>query len=369
MAQRRTVSPPITDLAKQAHDAVQTLQNSNVLYPEQPHGNTSPVMGSASSNASGATTQPGPSVPLSVTNSNATHALPRSSTPTASDKLAGINEMVNRILAPVHALEALKLTSPGTPQNQSSNFTVDANSAPSFATPQMPNTDPLPLRGGGRRARGMRRRVDTSNGTITLASNTLLTPPSFTQRGRGSGRGRGSRGGRGRSGTGAGKRRRTDDTVTLSDSDESENFTPLAQSSSGRKIINANPAPVVIKIEDKETTETSPLAKRPSNNPLGRGAGKKSISFRRTPGGPGAVCKNCGRGHSPSSNAIVFCDGCNTPWHQICHDPPIGKEIVLIAEKEWFCSDCIVMKEEKSRLQGKIAGENLSMLEVSLRAF
>ncbi|KAL4880052.1 hypothetical protein BJY04DRAFT_192308 [Aspergillus karnatakaensis] len=52
------------------------------------------------------------------------------------------------------------------------------------------------------------------------------------------------------------------------------------------------------------------------------------------------TCKYCQRGHSPPSNAIVFCDGCNRPWHQRCHDPPIGNEVVTVKEKEWLCREC-----------------------------
>jgi hypothetical protein len=77
------------------------------------------------------------------------------------------------------------------------------------------------------------------------------------------------------------------------------------------------------------------------------------------------VCKNCGRGHSPLSNAIVFCDGCNTPWHQYCHDPPIKPEYLLIPDKEWFCSDCLILREDRVKLEGKVAGEGMSLAEVS----
>ncbi|KLJ06599.1 hypothetical protein EMPG_17900 [Blastomyces silverae] len=52
------------------------------------------------------------------------------------------------------------------------------------------------------------------------------------------------------------------------------------------------------------------------------------------------VCKRCERGHSPAANVIVFCDDCNRPWHQFCHDPPIEKEVITVKELEWFCKEC-----------------------------
>ncbi|CEJ54444.1 hypothetical protein PMG11_00754 [Penicillium brasilianum] len=52
------------------------------------------------------------------------------------------------------------------------------------------------------------------------------------------------------------------------------------------------------------------------------------------------TCKHCNRGHSPSNNAIVFCDGCNDTWHQKCHDPPIDKQVILVKDMEWFCRKC-----------------------------
>ncbi|KAI3001150.1 hypothetical protein CBS147346_6693 [Aspergillus niger] len=52
------------------------------------------------------------------------------------------------------------------------------------------------------------------------------------------------------------------------------------------------------------------------------------------------ICLHCQRGHSPLSNSIVFCDECNAAWHQWCHDPPIGADVVAVKEKEWFCREC-----------------------------
>lgn len=53
-----------------------------------------------------------------------------------------------------------------------------------------------------------------------------------------------------------------------------------------------------------------------------------------------ALCKRCGRGHSPDSNMIVFCDGCDGGWHQQCHDPKVSDEAVQDEKAQWFCADC-----------------------------
>jgi PHD-finger len=64
---------------------------------------------------------------------------------------------------------------------------------------------------------------------------------------------------------------------------------------------------------------------------------------------------------------IVFCDGCNMAYHQFCHDPPIEKDVVQIAEKEWFCNSCTRSKESAIEgMEGLVAGDDLSVEEVRL---
>ncbi|KUJ08137.1 uncharacterized protein LY89DRAFT_630667, partial [Mollisia scopiformis] len=53
-----------------------------------------------------------------------------------------------------------------------------------------------------------------------------------------------------------------------------------------------------------------------------------------------ALCKRCGRGHSPENNMIVFCDGCNGGWHQECHDPKVSDQAVQDEKEPWFCAEC-----------------------------
>ena len=73
------------------------------------------------------------------------------------------------------------------------------------------------------------------------------------------------------------------------------------------------------------------------------------------------LCAKCSRGHSPESNVIVFCDGCNTPWHQWCHDPHISREVVEVAEKEWFCGLCMHKQEEgRAPIDERVSGASWS---------
>ena len=240
---------------------------------------------------------------------------------------------------------------------------------------------------GGRRGRGARRAGGSplARGTITVRPATdlsvLETPPSSGRaRARGKNRGgrpRGSRAARG--GTRGGKRKRTSDDEH-DDTDASETFAPLpTQSRSGRKIFQAATAAVpTIKIDDDEVDRNhngmppppllfrTPLHSAAStNNASTPSAQKRKARYRRPPGAA-TVCKNCQRGHSPASNVIVFCDGCNKPWHQYCHNPPIRGKMEQIQEKEWFCADCTVLREESGILQGRVSGEGMSLVEVCI---
>ncbi|KAL8740336.1 MAG: hypothetical protein Q9184_008506, partial [Pyrenodesmia sp. 2 TL-2023] len=200
---------------------------------------------------------------------------------------------------------------------------------------------------------------------------------------RGSGRarargGRVNRGGRprgsraGASSARGSKRKREDDDEKENDSDVSEIITPLpTQSRSGRKITHASTfSPVVIDLEEKKPQPSlsvqaaKPAATAAIIEPT-RGRGNKRFSRP----GEASVCKNCGRGHSPASNMIVFCDGCNGPWHQYCHDPPISSEVIRIEEQEWFCADCLVLREEKAHVEGKVSAETLSVVEQYLNNY
>ncbi|PRT56244.1 SWM histone demethylase complex subunit phf1 [Wickerhamiella sorbophila] len=74
--------------------------------------------------------------------------------------------------------------------------------------------------------------------------------------------------------------------------------------------------------------------------------------------GSGYVCKKCKRGNSSDKNEIVFCDSCNTPYHQLCHNPPIDQIVVAVREARWFCNQCEA-KQKIIPLETGQTGENL----------
>lgn len=68
-----------------------------------------------------------------------------------------------------------------------------------------------------------------------------------------------------------------------------------------------------------------------------------------------ALCKRCARGNSPNANQIVFCDQCNNGWHQLCHDPVVGNDVVKDINAPWFCSTCTAKRAARAN-KGKNAG-------------
>lgn len=209
-----------------------------------------------------------------------------------------------------------------------------------------PKQPPPPRRGSGRgRGRG-----GGSSGTKVekprRESAATAGSPTNPGRGRGSGRARG--GGRG------GRRRRVKkEEVEYDDEDEtsdhttsSETFTSLPTTTKSGRAIN-------------RPTQYDPATKTPT---------RRRGPYRRM--AEASVCRVCQRGHSPSRNLIVFCDGCNTPYHQYCHDPPVEDEVVKVEEKEWLCSYCTGSRQTaptgglgEAELRTAVGGERLSLEE------
>lgn len=81
--------------------------------------------------------------------------------------------------------------------------------------------------------------------------------------------------------------------------------------------------------------------------------GKRKPGFRKKEAN--IVCVHCGRGSSPGSNQIVFCDGCNATWHQKCSDPPIPDEVIEVRDKEWFCTKCKPVRRPSTKVQSSKA--------------
>lgn len=217
-----------------------------------------------------------------------------------------------------------------------------------FPTPPPPTPGSgKPGRGRGRgRGRGAKTGSPLRNGidetsiesatpqAFKTEATDLATPGSQDSSTRGRGRGRGRGGGRprgrGRGGGRGGKRKRADGEDEKDDDDNddgsesSETYTPLAtMTKSGRAV-------------QKPTTFAPPMP-----SPASETRKRKRPYNRKNP--ELTVCKVCLRPHSPSSNMIVFCDGCNTPYHRYCHHPPIEQEVVDVPDKEWFCKECKVV--------------------------
>lgn len=105
-------------------------------------------------------------------------------------------------------------------------------------------------------------------------------------------------------------------------------------------------------------TKSGRKVHRPAHfNPAQKQPSRRRGPYRRIH--DSRICKICQRGHSPQSNMIVFCDGCNTPFHQLCHDPPIDDLVIAVTEAEWFCAACAKKREEKPLSTG-LSGQGLT---------
>jgi hypothetical protein len=105
-------------------------------------------------------------------------------------------------------------------------------------------------------------------------------------------------------------------------------------------------------------TKSGRKVHRPAHfNPAQKTPSRRRGPYRRNH--DARICRVCQRGHSPQSNMIVFCDGCNGPFHQLCHDPPIDDLVIQVESAEWFCSACAKLREPKP-LQFGLSGATLT---------
>ncbi|CAL8577328.1 hypothetical protein XPA_003159 [Xanthoria parietina] len=299
-------------------------------------------------------------------------ALPAPPLPAPSYNLP-INPTVARVISENVASHNIN-TTPNTWDSPPPSTTHQMDTPPQYITPPT-----KPIRGvksSARRVRGGRLPKVKVEPLDSGETPLVITTPG---EGRGSARGRVrgariNRGGRPRGSRAGGSssrgvKRKREEEDEKDDSDVSEIITPLpTQSRSGRKITHANTfSPIIIDLEEKRKPSVSAkninttIAIAGSPEPPSR-KGRK----RASKPGEASVCKNCGRGHSPASNMIVFCDGCNGPWHQFCHDPPISQDAISVEEREWFCADCQVLREDRAHVEGKVGAPTLSIVEVSL---
>ncbi|KAK6432262.1 hypothetical protein LTR95_011566 [Oleoguttula sp. CCFEE 5521] len=137
-----------------------------------------------------------------------------------------------------------------------------------------------------------------------------------------------------------------DDDASTSDSEIATPTTTLTKS--GRTI-------------SKPTTYIPPPAPSPTTQPIYK---RRKPASRKNP--ESAVCKLCLRGVSPAGNMIVFCDGCNTPYHRWCHKPPTAQEVIEEVEREWFCRVCErerIEPVEEGRVEGFVAAPGVGALD------
>ncbi|KAM0753333.1 hypothetical protein T439DRAFT_323968 [Meredithblackwellia eburnea MCA 4105] len=221
---------------------------------------------------------------------------------------------------------------------------------PTPLPPLVPEAPLVPVK----RPRGRPRKIP---GTESRPRNPTAAP---RPQGTGPGRPRTSRprtsvAGRGRSGKpkGKGKRKRdSDDDGGDSGDSEDEGENGQSETSAGPKVLNmqeempddfdpsdstgpttkfgrkiSKPQPFV-----PTNKPTAPRKKRPSN---------VTTTTSTAYDGPDAnlMCEVCHQGHSPEVNRLVICESCGLGWHQICHNPPIAREVVN-SDLNWLCKSC-----------------------------
>ncbi|RAH73568.1 phf1/phf2 family PHD finger domain-containing protein [Aspergillus aculeatinus CBS 121060] len=125
-----------------------------------------------------------------------------------------------------------------------------------------------------------------------------------------------------------------------SSSDESDVAPTATQTKSGRQVNRPSlyVPPPSLPAAAKETSNSLETSDNTRGSTAATTRKRKRVQRKAKDGN--ITCTRCQRGHSPLTNAIVFCDECNGAWHQLCHDPPISVEVVTVQEKEWFCGEC-----------------------------
>ncbi|RAK71319.1 phf1/phf2 family PHD finger domain-containing protein [Aspergillus fijiensis CBS 313.89] len=125
-----------------------------------------------------------------------------------------------------------------------------------------------------------------------------------------------------------------------SSSDESDVAPTATQTKSGRQVNRPSlyVPPPSLPAAAKETSNSFETSDNTRGSTTATTRKRKRVQRKAKDGN--ITCTRCQRGHSPLTNAIVFCDECNGAWHQLCHDPPISVEVVTVQEKEWFCGEC-----------------------------
>lgn len=100
----------------------------------------------------------------------------------------------------------------------------------------------------------------------------------------------------------------------------------------------------------QEANSTSALSPKTPGTVSKANAERRKKPKRRYTRSREIVCKLCEKPDSRVGNQIVFCDRCNTPWHQTCHRPPIPEEVIEVEEAEWVCADCLTKRHNPATI-------------------
>jgi hypothetical protein len=182
-------------------------------------------------------------------------------------------------------------------------------------------------------------------GSASVAGSPIAPRPSITPKGRGSadkvaGSGKKQKSGpKGKGLRGTKRKRARSDSMSEEESEESDAMSKLGGDSDSDDAESVTEFPKVTQSGRQIVKPAQFVPAARETNPKRRAPSKRTQES--------ALCKRCGRGQSPQNNMIVFCDGCNLAWHQMCHDPPISEETVKDETAPWFCADCSRKKGNK----------------------
>ncbi|KAI1090912.1 CoA-transferase family III domain-containing protein [Rostrohypoxylon terebratum] len=127
------------------------------------------------------------------------------------------------------------------------------------------------------------------------------------------------------------------------DEDATSSLSELSESE-GSGTVAAQESQSVLTMTKSGRQVQKPSQYNPSAQSARDAAAQKRKSYgKRTP--EQQLCKLCTRSASVPANQIVFCDGCNCCWHQMCHDPYIDDDFVSNESRPWFCRGCSAKRE------------------------
>ncbi|KAL2267093.1 hypothetical protein VTJ83DRAFT_4370 [Remersonia thermophila] len=303
----------------------------------------------------------GESTSLSAALSRSTRSVPL----TATISPASYEDAKNRLLMSLNTSTQMTLQMPAPPPSSRpapSSAPVRASPAP-IATSIPPSKSTAGMSAIRKVTAGLT--SSSQPKTTTVASKPPPHPPSPETKAK---KAKPSAGQNARGPLGKRKRTKTEDSDSEPESSasSSQDTTPGASSpapSAGTPLSTAasqssalHPAPILLTMTKSGRQVLKPASYDPAAidaaNRRQRAHQNGSGSLKAPRTAEQALCRRCSRLHSPASNQIVFCDGCNDAWHQLCHEPRITMEVVRDAAKGWFCAACAAKKAPASGVNG-----------------